>query len=515
MMRKLFTNATFHLMTGREDIANSLLVEDSRIIQKFCTSYPVISDCELIDLKGSHVYPGFIDTHTHSFEGGLYSQSLDLSKVLTLKQTLELIDEYYMKGKAVKASQLDAFRFDENKIDEKRFPTMNELDRVCPDIPLILRRIDGHSSVTNSSAWKIFCNASQQSSSSNAHAFIAGLTGKVNDNFVLRGELNDKLVHWFHENCSEQIILDAYACASKIALSNGITTVHTMVGDAQNSIMHFRFLRDNLSEFNVEFILYPQSFNIKAALDEGASRIGGCILADGSLGSYTASLSQHYVGKPDEFGLLYHDDSYWEEFVSEAIKHNLQVAIHCIGDKAIKQINDIYRDFPRIVDNNLRCQLIHCELTPDDLIDEIAISGAIPVMQPAFDLYWGYNNGFYEKVLGPTRKNQMNRFRALKDRGIITTGGSDWYVTELDALQGIRAAMNHNNSAERLDWFDAIKMYTVNAAFLSHDENRLGMLKEGYDADFVCLDHDISAKSHDEINQVRTTYKQGRLVFGK
>jgi predicted amidohydrolase YtcJ len=506
-MRKLFINASFHLMTNREDTGVAIQVENGIITKIYHDKPLVMLDYEIVDLEGRHVYPGFIDTHAHCFEGGLYSQSLDLSKVHTLKQTLELIDAYYTSNKAEKAYQLDAFRFDENNIDAERFPTMKELDSVCPDIPLVLRRIDGHSSVVNTAAWKIFTENNQR--------YLNGSEDKQDADFVLRGSLNDKLVHWFHENCSDETILNSYARASEIALANGITTIHTMVGDADDSIMHYRFLQENLSKFQVNFIAYPQSFNIKAALDEGAERIGGCILADGSLGSYTAALRLPYNGKPDNSGILNHSNEFWQRFITEAVVNNLQVAVHCIGDRAIKQINDIYLNLKSKNNQDLRHELIHCELTPDDLVSEIAESGAFAVMQPAFDLYWGCNGGYYERALGVARKKQMNRFNTLKSKGITITGGSDWYITELDALQGIYAATHHNNPEERLDWFDAVKMYTANAASLSHDENKLGFLKAGYWADFITLEHEISSNTLNKGNNVMATYKNGMLVYNK
>lgn len=507
-MRQLYKNAFFHQMDKLNNLANAILVENGKIAEVYQASSANLTDAEIIDLKGCHVYPGFIDTHTHSFEGGLYSQSLDLSVAVTMKQVLQMLNEYYETGRANKAEQLDAFRFDENKIDAVRFPSRQELDMACPDIPLVLRRIDGHSSVVNSSAWKSFRDANQD--------FLAkDNSGYGKDDLTLRGELNDKLVHWFHGNCSEQTIINAYEQASKIALSNGITTVHTMVGDSQDSIMHFKFLRDNLSKFDVEYILYPQSFNLQAALEAGATRIGGCILADGSLGSYTAALRKPYENKPTEFGRLYQDDSFWLDFITEATRNKLQVGIHCIGDRAIKQINDVYLKLTYKFDYDLRHQLIHCELTPDDLLEEIVSSRAIPVMQPAFDMYWGAELGYYHQVLGETRRNQMNRFNTFSQKGVKITGGSDWYVTELDALQGINSAINHHNASERLDKFEAISMYTVNAAHLSHDENRLGRIEAGYDADFVCLQSDIQSSAPLNSDIVACTIKKGRQVFSK
>lgn len=506
-MRKLFTNGLFYLMNDSNDIAKAIITENGKIEEIYYDKIPIAPDIILIDLEGAFVYPGFIDTHTHSFEGGLYSQSLNLNEVKSLNETLELINDYYIKCKHDGRNHIDAFRFDETKVIERRFPINKELDSVAPDIPLVLRRIDGHSSVVNSLAWDRFYAANQTIADKDSQS-------ESSDNNVLRGDLNDKLVHWFQLNCSDQDILRAYQFASELALANGITTIHTMVGDSHNSIMHYRLLRDNLKHFKADFILYPQSFNITAALDVGATRIGGCILADGSLGSYTAALTEPYSNNPGSCGKLYHKDDFWKRFINEAVKHNLQVAVHCIGDKAIKQINDIYLSVSQNSSIDLRHQLIHCELTPDALLKEITESKAIPVMQPSFDLYWGGKKGLYHEVLGLDRARYMNRFKSFIQNGVKITGGSDWYITELDALQGINAAINHTNTLEALSPFDALKMYTVDAAYLSHDECRIGKLDLGYDADFVCLDTDImiTENTHSK-TKVLSTYKNGNLVY--
>ncbi len=522
-MMKLFTNGFFHLMDEQNQTASAILVDNGRIMEIYHSNVPHLNDAENIDLQGMHVYPGFIDTHSHSFEGGLYSQSIDLSKVTSIKQALEMIDDYYQKCNKAEITVIDAFRFDENNLLEKRFPTEAELNSVCPDISLVLRRIDGHSSAVNGTAWKKFREANKDylektwiptyftpQTSNNSDTEMAETL--IIDN-VLRGELNDKVVHWYLDNLPEHIVMKAYQQASRIALANGITTVHTMVGDSQNNITHYKLLRNNLDKLDTEYKLYPQSFNIKAALDAGATRIGGCILADGALGSHTAALRLPYSDKPDTDGLLYHDNTYWEDFITESHKHGLQVAIHCIGDRAIKQINDIYLKLYKQNSHDLRHELIHCELTPDDLMSEIVQSQAVPVMQPAFDLYWGGESRFYHKVLGETRSLEMNRFKTFFEQGVTVTGGSDWYITELDALQGIRAAVHHHNPLERLDHKSAIEMYTKNAAWLSHDENRLGSLAKGYDADFVCLDSDILTHEGLETASVQATYKKGKQVF--
>ncbi len=446
----------------------SLLVHNTSISE--ILPYPVpeqYKNISMKDLNGSYAYPGFIDTHTHSFEGGLYSLGVDLSTAKNIEDILALLSA--ANSKKTKDEFIFAWQMDETLLKERRFPTLTELNSAVPDKPLILRRIDGHSCMLNSYARNM----------------VTGLKTKEE---ILRGGENDYAVHFFHKRLNDEAILNAYRAAANIGLQAGFTSLHTMIGDAENSINHYELIRDNLNKFPLRFILYPQSFNIKAALEAGANRIGGCILADGSIGSETAAISEPYLNS-NSWGVLYQSDEFWQKFITEASQHRLQVAIHCIGDRAIRQINNVYKSLASTAD--LRHQLIHCEITPDNLIEEIATSGAVPVMQPNFDYLWGGENGFYAKKIGIKRSRIMNRFATLLKSGITITGGSDWYITSLNAAHSLRAAINHHNPLERLSTAQAIDIYTKNAAWLNSEEDAYGKIKIGYKADLSIYSHPI------------------------
>ncbi len=448
-----------------------------------------LSQNEICDLNAGYLYPGFIDTHTHSFEGGLYSLGVDLSKCQNIPEVLARLDSEKSGGAC--EDTLFAWQLDENKLIEERFPTVAELDSVVPNRALILRRIDGHSCVLNSYA----------------RALLPSLDVPTE---ILRGKDNDKAVHYFHGKLSPEAILQAYQAAARIAIEGGFTGLHTMIGDADYSIGHYELIRDNLDSFPISFTLYPQSFNLRAALDAGATRIGGCILADGSIGSQTAALSDPYLNSLSR-GVLYQSDIFWQDFIGRASEQGLQVAVHAIGDRAIRQINDIYLNLPGTA--YLRHQLIHCEITPDDLLHEITASGAAAVMQPNFDLLWGGEKGFYAGKLGLERSRQMNRFSTLTKSGVKVCGGSDWYITVLDAAFSIRATLQHHNPNERLSHAEAIDIYTTNAAWLSQEENSRGKIAEGCVADFSVYSYPLD--NHDRMPELKAVICKGDIQYGR
>ncbi|MBT3755390.1 MAG: amidohydrolase [Candidatus Cloacimonetes bacterium] len=468
---KLFYNAQFHTMKCEGDIVSAVLVDDKGIIRDTFARIPKIDNVEKIDLNSNFVYPGFIDTHTHSFEGGLYSLNANLENVTCLNDVFEILSE----TKPV-SGKIFAFHFDENNIKEKRFPSIDELDKIFPNTPLILRRVDGHSCIINSKAAKMIDWKEPL-----PHDFDGYLFGRT----------NGQASNWFHRELSDEAILQSYQQAANIALKNGHTAVHTMIGDAYSDVKHYKFINENLHQFSIEFILYPQITDVNIALEIGTKRIGGCILADGSFGSYSAALSEPYSDKPETTGILYRSDEFWQNFVKKAHENDLQVAIHCIGDAAITQILNCYETVQEENQKDLKHMIIHNELTSDEMLDRMANANVSAAMQPMFDRLWAGSKGLYEKRLGMDRTSRTTRLASVYNRNILLTGGSDWYITDMNALMGIDAATRIHNEKEQLSAYQAIEIYTKNAAILSGDQDRFGTIEKGKLANFVCLEENI------------------------
>lgn len=488
---KLLHNAKFYSMGQENQYYTALLIENEKIKELY-KQKPDIESIEKIDLKGKFVYPGFIDTHTHSFEGGLYSLGANLENASSLTEVFEIISETQpLNGK------LFAYHFDETQIKEKRFPTRAELDLIFPDIPILLRRVDGHSCVINSKAAKVIDWNKSLPSSFNGY---------------LSEEANSIASNWFHENLGDEGILKAYQKAANIALNEGHTTVHTMIGNGYKNELHFKLIQENLQQFPIDFVLYPQITDVKKAIELGSPRIGGCILADGSFGSHSAAILESYSDNPETSGTLYHSDEFWKNFITEAHSNNLQIAIHCIGDAAISQILKFYEQVEKNEPKDLKHMIIHNELTSDKMLDRMARAKVSAVMQPMFDRLWAGKNGLYEKHLGKERTLRTNRLASINDRNILLTGGSDWYITDLSALKGIDAATRIHNEKERLTPYQAVEIYTKNAAILSSHENMFGTLKKDLLADLVITDSDIFTSNSIKNIKISAVVKKGKYI---
>jgi predicted amidohydrolase YtcJ len=489
-LMRLFVNAEFHTMDPQFPKARALL-EEGGIIRGLYAAEPLIPEAERVDLGSCHVYPGFIDTHTHSFEAGIYSFGIDLSTCRGISELLERLSEAHPFAK-----KLFAYRFDENSVREKRFPTLEELDRAVPDIPLFLRRVDGHSGMVNSAA-----------------ARLIPWTASPPEG-VLKTRTNSEASFWFHTSLDEDAVLAVYHAAAARAVSGGHTVVHTMIGDGKKNPTHYRFIRDHLKELPIEFILYPQITDVKTCLELGSPRIGGCICADGSFGSRTAYLREPYAGMKTK-GEPYRSQEFWDSLVRESREAGLQFAVHAIGDGAIEQILTAFERSTDRKNGLFPDEIIHNELLPDDLLKRESKLDFAAVMQPMFDKLWGGESQMYASALGRERALSCNRFASLEASGVLVTGGSDWYITEIDAIKGVDAAVNLHNREEALSPFEAVKLYTVNAARLSGDENRFGSLKPGLEANLACLSDNILEAGGTEQARVLAVYRRGKKVSRK
>jgi len=134
-------------------------------------------------------------------------------------------------------------------------------------------------------------------------------------------------------------------------------------------------------------------------------------------------------------------------------------------------------------------------------------------MQPAFDLLWGGDAGFYAQRLGAARAGKMNRFASLTKAGIRVCGSSDWYVTPLDIAMSLHAAINHHNPAERLTPGQAIDIYTQNNAWLAGDELRYGHLAPGLDADLTVTDTDFTQPFDPSTVKILRVIRRGEIVY--
>ncbi|MEO0093497.1 MAG: amidohydrolase [candidate division WOR-3 bacterium] len=492
----IFSAKRIYTFDEENGVFRNLLVKDTKILKVTDESIS-IPDEPKIDFEDKFIVPGFIDSHVHILGTGLQFLLPNFSTAQSLEEVFDLLLTGRSKNKGLKF--LIGYNLEPENLKEKRFPTRIELDKVIKDIPVILYRIDGHSAVLNTKGLEF--------------VFGSGLeVGVELDHYkipsgVVRGKAFEIAAKKFRQFLNPDIKIEAISLACKQAIVKGITTIVAMIGSDAPDDDSFQLLLKVKDKLPIEVVPFYQTQDVERVKALGLTRIGGCILIDGSFGSRTAALTEDYEDEPGNKGILYFQDEELLNFFQEASAAGLQIAVHAIGDRAIDQVVSCYEKF--LQENLLRHRIEHAELLNDNLIERIAKLGIILSVQPAFEYYWGGSDKMYAERLGE-RYKLTNPYRKLIDTRITLCGGSDSPITPLDPVLGIKSAVNHPNLEHRLTHREAFQLFTKNGAYAIFKENEIGVLKPNFLADFLVL----SADPFETLDfQILEVYKAGKRIF--
>jgi predicted amidohydrolase YtcJ len=218
-------------------------------------------------------------------------------------------------------------------------------------------------------------------------------------------------------------------------------------------------------------------------------------------------------------GIRYRDDDDLFEFFMAAQDLGLQAAVHAIGDAAIEQA---IATWERVADKvgveavQARTHRIeHFECASDDHIERAARLGLAASVQPAFDLYWGGEDGLYARRIGWERARAMNRFKTMRDAGLLVGAGSDSSVTPLDPFLQMQALRTHHVREERIDAQTALDVHTVGSHALAAGSERRGAIHAGAVADLAWLDRDPVKTSAEDLTslEVLGTWSRGARAW--
>ncbi len=482
---------------------------------------------QCIDLKGATVVPGFIDAHNHLFLYLYLRTLLDCRTPLdsTLPDLLEKVAS--AAGATPGGEWIRGWGFADYKVRERRFPLRKELDEAAPDHPVVVIHASGHSAAANSAALNLFQ--------------ITADTPDPPDGKIERdpdsGEPNGVL----HESASAMVsyaglVLEFLGkeMEEKIELIEqggpdywrcGITSVH----DA-SSLPDVHILYDEAErQGRLPVRVYPMAlFDMsRALLDSGVRtgfgntrlRVGAMkVMGDGSLSGRTAAVSEPYLNTPGT-GILYMDQEKMDRTVQEIHQKGFQAAVHAIGDRAVEQVVNAYEKVIRPEgENRLRHRIEHAGILNDELMDRMAGLGIVVGTQPRFLFEQG--DGFLASC-GPERIKRVYPFRSLIQRGVLVAGSSDCPVVSHDPLLGIQDAVRRQTEEgrvlvpdERLTQEQALRLFTIEAARASFEEQDKGSIRPGKLADLVVLSEDPLAAEPDRIGdiRVRMTILGGKIV---
>ena len=478
---------------------------------------------EQLDLEGRTVVPGFIDAHVHpAIAGRLHLRRVDcdLRSIAAIRDALRA-----RAARTPAGAWVLGFKYDDTKTAEGRPLTRQDLDAAAPGHPVFIAHRGGHTAYVNSLAFER-AGVSEQTPDPPGGRFdrdgdTGRLTGKVRERAV---DVIDRVIP---DTFSPEDFRAGVKLISGMMARAGITSVH----DAYGTPRDLRAYQDARAagELSVRVYCLIGSDHIDRMLAAGVRtglgdewvRVGAMKLTcDGSISERTARLSQPYVGRPDDRGMLVLDEP---ELYARARKAHLadwQVAVHANGDEAIditlRVFERLQREHPR---RDPRFRIEHCTVIDDALIRRIKAIGAIPNPFSTYVYYHGEKMRHY----GPERLDRMFAVRSFLDAGIRATQASDYPPGPFEPMMALQSSVTRTDAAghvwgkkQRITVEEALRVGTLHGAYASFEEDRKGSIEPGKLADLVVLGRDPTREDPSTLIKipVERTMVGGRWVHG-
>jgi predicted amidohydrolase YtcJ len=481
-----------------------------------------------VDAAGRLVTPGFIDSHIHLLTGGFQLASVQLRGVTTREELLRRIEAFTRT--VPPGTWITHGRWDDT-LWGGELPTREWIDRVTPNHPVWLTRIDGHMALANSTALKA-AQVTRDTPDVPGGTIVRDSRGEPTG--ILK-ENAKALVDRVVPTPSPEMHDRALDAAMRYVAQRGVTSVHNMgtwleletfERARKAGVLRTRvYAAVPLADWErLAATVRSRRFGGEDGRGDAWLRVGALKgYVDGSLGSRTAAFHEPFADAPTDRGRLVNtpDDLY--AWVSSADRAGLHVLVHAIGDRAIGLLLDVYDRVSR--ENGSRDRRFRVEhaqhIAPRD-VPRFGKLGVIASVQP----YHAIDDGRWaEAVIGPERSKTTYAFRSLLDTGAIVAMGSDWFVAPPSPLEGIYAAVTRRTLDDKhpAGWVphqkitveEALKAYTVNAAYAGFEESRKGQLTAGRAADLVMLERDIFEIPPEQIRDVAVvmTIVGGKVVY--
>jgi predicted amidohydrolase YtcJ len=500
----VYHNARVHADGGPAPTAEALAVGAGRLLavggaNRLLAEFP---QAPRVDLRGYTVFPGFIDAHIHCVGYGLSLLEIDLRGTRSIAEAVRTITA------AVTARPEEAWLvghgWDKNVWAEGRFPTRHDLDPSTGGRPAAFSSKDGHLLWVNTAALRA-AGITRYTPDPSGGAIGREASGEPDG---LLKEQATALIRMVAPAPSPQMRERAALAAAAALHRLGVTGIHNFTGTTESTAATFTAFQRLRARgaLTVRVVACVPDAHLEAAgaaglqtgLGDAMLRVGPVkIFADGTLGSQTASMLEPFEGQPGNVGIQVRAPEEIDRLVRLALEAGLWTAVHAIGDRANRDVLDVFeRHHEASRRAGARHRIEHVQvLHPDDL-PRLARLGVTASMQPIHatadrdiaDRYWG------------RRARLAYAFRSLADTGVNLAFGSDAPVETPDPWRGLYAAVTRKRPdepdrpawypEERLSLHQAILAYTLGAARAAGTDTWQGSLDAGKVADFMVLDRD-------------------------
>lgn len=527
-------NGKIITMNSKGEIVQAVAVKDGKIIATGKTDdirNILDKGTNVIDLKGKTVTPGFIESHCHpSMTGTSLLYEISLGNAKSIDEIMSLIA---VRTKEVPAGKWIKGRgYDDQRLAEKRHPTCRDIDKVSAGHPVYLQRTDGHLAVVNSDALRLAGITKNTPDPAGGRYDRDVKTGEPNG--ILR-EKGKNAVDDIMPSYTVADIKEGLVAASKQLAAWGFTSFADASVNHDALVAYQELHNEGRLPLRVAMMLnccVPGSpsmlkelstAGIKAGFGNERLRIlGAKMFCDGSMSGWTAALHEPYANNPKERGIVVIPPDELGPAIIEAHKAGLRPIVHAIGDRAIDLVLDsMEKALEARPAKDHRMRIEHCSIPTEAAIDRLKRLGVMPGSSVGFI----YELGPAHVVgLGAERMKYYFPHKTYIEKGIISAGNSDWFVTSANIAKQLHCVVTRKGyngqviaGHQALPVVEALKLYTINAAYASFEENIKGSIETGKLADFTVLDRDILTIPPDDIINMKPemVIVGGEVVYQK
>ena len=539
-MKRVFINGKFH--TGSGNFAEAVLVENG-IFTSVGSSAEVKSlaetigkDCEVIDLEGRTVLPGFNDSHSHLYTAGVLLTSLAFGDCSSIAEFVEAGKRFIEKNKIPEGRLVTGYRWNQDlfKVDGCRLPDRHDLDKISTVHPIIAYRACTH---------MISCNslALEMAGITKDTPDVPGGEIRRDENGELNGILTEHamvLIDTLKAGFDIEEMAKAIQAGMEYASSYGITSIQTNCvrnenADAMLQAYNLVYERGLAKLRTYHQCCFTDIDGLKGFIAKGrrmGEKLSGAddmhkvgpikMFVDGSLGAHTAAMRAPYADAPETMGVYCCTVEELDEIVQTAHKAGFGCVIHAIGDGAMDMVLTSYEKVIQNGDNKLRHGIIHVQITDIPLLERFKKSDVLALVQPVF---LHCDIGIVEKRAGKELASTSYAFGTMNKLGVHVSYGTDAPIEDLNPFENLHCAVKRQDLSgapkggfypnECVPLEEAIDNYTVESAYASFDEDKKGRIAPGFLADMCVLENDIFSTDDIMSNKVLMTVLGGEIVY--
>lgn len=522
-MEQLLYNGKIYI--ERDHFETAIYIVDNRIQQIGSDQLlnEVGPNCQLMDLQGKTVVPGFHDSHMHlGMAAQMYSE-IQLLGSKSIQEVQQRIVDYIKQVNPPKGAILHGVGWNQDYFVEKRMLTKQDLDQVASEYALILDRACTHIVVANQLALDLA--GIDETIQANPGGSLDYETGLVSENAL------SQIKHIIKQR-SQIDMVAILKNAMSIANEKGLTSIQTMDMHQNDWQSVYKFYeqvqQSNPTVRIVQQVNFQKPAGFEQFIEQGFymgkgnafHQIGPLkVFLDGSLGARTAWMRQPYSDDPSKIGVPTLPQADFDQLVQTAKRHGFGVIAHAIGDAAVQQAIDTYGSVIE-QENTNRLGIVHCQITDEKQLEQIAKLDLVTYMQPIF---LHYDLTIVDDRVGKALAQTSYALKSMADSHIHAAYGTDCPVEDMSVMDCLYCAVNRTNLEgqythspnQRVDIQTAVDAYTIESAYACFKEKELGRLKPGYLADLVILDQDLFTIDSSQIREVGivATMVDGRFVY--